>query len=922
MPDKRIYTKTEIEAAKEGLNHYFPYEVGDSPRPRVVDDIWIDLTGFKWGGRDDFFTKLSEITGVQELSTEQIRKASGILEEMGKNASESVRFEGAKSPVNPNTLTPDQLKQLEEEMEAKETERKSAVAESKEDVTIAIERQKVAHGEQTKESETPAIKTPEGSAATQAEEVERKTEAVEPEISPAVAIERQKILYQEQIANEETAAAALSGQAVYYKVNIPLVKETLEVKDLREQAQANPKKLVEDLIKDFKRKATSASEGQKLTPEEVDVVAKQAAITTYEVLTGNSPIISATIINRVVLDAEVLNKVAPDPQTQEILKNASSDLFDQKIAQFELAKRFIDLPKVDGLTNVENVTVEISDARKPSFEKFDIKEQIISPHIDSLNRQSEFLDTLKDLGGSKGVEVKSKLLLKTWAWLDTQIAKLPAGSALAKAYNSELVQLGLSSLGIVEAVPWVAAEGSWLGRTIISSGYGNVAGFIQAKTGIDLGIKRAVGEIGKKVIEKAGGQTIGQAAGKAAAGLLPKLFAALGTLGSWATLGLSLLAGYVLGKIAEKIDWKKVKKVSIAVFGGAWAMTYGRKIVKKVGRFFGRLLRDFLKTVFNPLLIIILVFPVLVAITLFIINSGAYIVPPALNTPGNISSPYIGITKTPDPPGPFSNDEFPETITYNVTVQAKKGALTNVSIGYDCQVISGSQQSCPPTSDTPYSVDSISPSLPYSFTYTSTYDQNFKDSTIIDTITVTADTSEKSGVSSDGSASVTFGSPPISCPLLNGAPANSMNYSYNSQTNTGHGSTQYWDIMGEPHYRYPLPQLTGCFLPTDCPYYGYALDVFPQGIMVVSAPTVLGRSLTWNLAGTFTNPGAGYSLEYTDTTGTYTIILTHVANPNAPGTVSSGTEVSTLFSQGENTHLHIEFQSNGRWVKPEDYFCK
>lgn len=346
-------------------------------------------------------------------------------------------------------------------------------------------------------------------------------------------------------------------------------------------------------------------------------------------------------------------------------------------------------------------------------------------------------------------------------------------------------------------------------------------------------------------------------------------------------------------------------------------------IIGSIGGLFSAILGAVVTGVVVPIIIATLAVPFIVALFLFIINSGAYVVPPSSNTFANISSPYIDITKVPTPKDSYLNSEIPTTVTYTITVRAKKDTLSNVTISSSCQIISKTQTQCP--SINPVSIPQppsgqINAGQTFSFSYTSLIDQKYTDSSIIDTITVKAGVVDKSGATAEGSAAVTVGNPPISCPLPGGKPDNSMNYSYNSQTNTGHGSTQYWNMMGEPHYRYPLPQLTSCMSPGDCSYYGYAYDVFPHGTTMVYAPTVLGKNIIWNLSGTFTNPDAGYSLEYTS--GQYTLVLTHVKSPNAPKTASSGSRLTELFDQGTNTHLHIEFQVNGQWVKPENYFCK
>ena len=63
-----------------------------------------------------------------------------------------------------------------------------------------------------------------------------------------------------------------------------------------------------------------------------------------------------------------------------------------------------------------------------------------------------------------------------------------------------------------------------------------------------------------------------------------------------------------------------------------------------IGNFFSALGGAFLGAVGTPILITLLVFPVIVAFILFVINSGADIVPPS-KLFRMIENPYIGITK-------------------------------------------------------------------------------------------------------------------------------------------------------------------------------------------------------------------------------------------------------------------------------------
>jgi len=108
----------------------------------------------------------------------------------------------------------------------------------------------------------------------------------------------------------------------------------------------------------------------------------------------------------------------------------------------------------------------------------------------------------------------------------------------------------------------------------------------------------------------------------------------------------------------------------------------------------------------------------------FIINSGAYMYPPGTATVsaarGGVVSPYVGIEKKPEPPGPFANTDLPLEVKYTVTITAKQGVLTNVKINYSCNVIKESNPpECPqPTPIIPSGVDKIEVGTPFSFSYT------------------------------------------------------------------------------------------------------------------------------------------------------------------------------------------------------------
>jgi hypothetical protein len=180
------------------------------------------------------------------------------------------------------------------------------------------------------------------------------------------------------------------------------------------------------------------------------------------------------------------------------------------------------------------------------------------------------------------------------------------------------------------------------------------------------------------------------------------------------------------------------------------------------------------------------------------------------------------------------------------------------------------------------------------------------------------------------------------CPIIGGIITNG---SYNPDTEHGHGSNRYWSFMNPSnpcHWDYgaqplaSLPQSAGCYAPDQpsqnycyldhtipkCSYYGYAIDVFApiRGYEApVFLPLVDGRFATWTSCGGFTNPSAGVTAYYCAPGAR--IILTHLNSNYLRGSFASGTQIGTLFNQGGNTHLHIEFQLNSVYRRPEEFFC-
>jgi murein DD-endopeptidase MepM/ murein hydrolase activator NlpD len=381
---------------------------------------------------------------------------------------------------------------------------------------------------------------------------------------------------------------------------------------------------------------------------------------------------------------------------------------------------------------------------------------------------------------------KQGILLSQWTrngiplLMNPQIAgMLTSGSMQMTIASSELIMsaptqfvVGKFAIGFTTGV---TAQGQQVAYAGVSFGQ-KFAGLMGVKGGTQVAVGTVTSQAGAKL-------AVG------ASSFLTKALTFFGGLGSWATAGISLVAGWILGKIIEKIDWKKFKEnvlpviaigggllvggpIGLTMIAGGGLYAIGALKGVGVGAFFGRLGAIFgsiAVTIATPIIVTLLVIPPTVAFFMFIINSGAYMVPPSALTFANIINPYIEVTKTPVPPGPFENSELPLTVEYKITIKAKKDVLKNIRLTYECGVVkTGPKINCPQTSpNVPTTLEDIQPGETFSFSYKQEYSKgNFEDSLIVDTITVTADTAGQSGVKSSASAGVKIGNPPDDCPSI------------------------------------------------------------------------------------------------------------------------------------------------------------
>lgn len=317
----------------------------------------------------------------------------------------------------------------------------------------------------------------------------------------------------------------------------------------------------------------------------------------------------------------------------------------------------------------------------------------------------------------------------------------------------------------VEGDGVVYQENASFFKNILASAGQQVFGTV-AKKGVEKALGTTLSQLGKKVgtqvatkvatvvLGKAAGTTVGTAIG--------------GPVGAAIGFVLGTAFDWVVNKLKDFASWAKRNSKELLVAGGiflAGGLIFGNPIFVLLGG----LAAYAIFAAILPLLVTFIVFVVVISLILFIINSGAYLVPPSPSSlPGAVESPYIGVEKIPstDCMNKAGCPTF-GNVTYKIKITAKKGVLTNIRIAnkYSTSCKSGNKSfpapSVPEISTPP---ESISPTSSYEFSYDANITSSFDDCLVIDTLEVTADTPEKPAVTAAASAAISVGNPPEECP--------------------------------------------------------------------------------------------------------------------------------------------------------------
>jgi hypothetical protein len=775
LPDLNLLTSRQIEEVLKTCDSYLGKKLGlEGAIENTKLPILITSLNLSWDTPDSFENDLNIWT-----KQKNIRSTYTVLYQVWEQKL------GQEKNVEKTTPSKDELEASKKEAERLEEQRVKSTAKSQKDVDEFIKKQKTIAEEAKKAKETLKDK-------------KVYVKVVQPE--PA------KLTPDEQKAFNNLQSMAKSTPRVLVENITKTIEEKLP-ETLKQSASPDETHYYAESV------AITAVDNLRAGPGSVD----------------KDSVVLASLSN----NPSALDKLGISESDKKFIGKASSDMATLKALPYRTNQQILTSIFGNNVTEQilgpDPSTFDVSFTNNPQESTDSVPLDRLAETYQGV-AGNPFFSQIQSFGIDK---IKGKLIDSGKEKILGQISKLPADSFLGKITASEkfggIINL-LKPSQTIEATnlfgklvmnfsPEFAPVVSGIGQLIgVDFGLVSVPTIVVATPGfvpleaVTIGstfpttapIVSATGQVAKKGL---GGLNVslGNAVARGGSALLAKigLTTASKTLAAMVGTGLAGPLGFIattlafelFGKLIEKLGpWIKkhqedlkiigglllgggilINSIPMAIIGGLIftpiAIKTGfslARIASRTAFFFGRIGASMAITIATPIIVVLVVFPILVAIILFIINSGAYIVPPQSPLAGVITeNPYIGIEKKAVPPGPFSNTT--QTITYGVTITAKKGNLTNITIADECKAISkGGSIGCPATS-LPTPPDSISPSAPFSFSYTTTYDAGTNSDSIMTNVIKVSALAESSQQSANGSVSIIIGSPPSACLSVDGS---------------------------------------------------------------------------------------------------------------------------------------------------------
>lgn len=592
-----IINNRNINDIRDGFSHFYPDNPGD------FKDGQYSSGDFAWKNRDAFSKFVFDETKVAIKS----EKDQGNIK-----AAQRVFEERALTPEKPAEQTvPENLKTLEEAATKREADRQKAIKESAERVRSELAQQQKAHDEFEKTHPKVYVEAKPPEATPETENVSRfKNDA---KLDP-------KDLYQKTAAGiEKSITPQLSSQLT--KEQIHLIAQDTAAKAV--DASINPQKYLEE--------------------------ARQAAI-----------------LKAVSVDNDVLPKIIADTDSLNAVRVAATEISAFKNLQTLNSRAILsafDKNLADSLfADPGSFQVSISSTQLPGYSSFN-PSGLTQGYAGFLENQTNFFASLARLPANK---IQAELTGRASAWLEGQIiAKFPSAAGILGSTETQAL---LSSFGI--GSPIIIELPAAMSKFFIENpAFTPVLNLAEDLTGVSFGIGGAAGAFAASTTVTAASITAsgGIMAGEA---FLGGAATAAGVAAAPLTLGTSLLiaaAGYIQNKIIKGItkfvrnNAQKYSKFIVAgagaVLGGFIGVSAGigfltggllggvggyalgggapamgaavSSFASGAGVVIGAIWSTFLAGIGAPILAFLIGFPVTVVLILFIINSGAYLVPPS-----------------------------------------------------------------------------------------------------------------------------------------------------------------------------------------------------------------------------------------------------------------------------------------------------
>lgn len=775
LPDINLLTGKQIEDVLKTCDSYLGKKLGlEGAVENTKLPITVSSLNLSWTTIDGF-----------EKDINLLAKENNIRSSYAALYTKWEQKLAEEKPVGKTTLTPEEAKKLEAEAEKREQQRVQSAAKSQKDVEQFVKQQKAIAEEAKKAKETLKDKKvyvkviqPEPAKLTADEQKAYENLQSMAQETPHILVKNISKTIEEKLP-ETFRGIATPEEIHYYAESVavravdnlragpkPGDKDSVVLASLSNHPEILDKIGVSETDKKFVAKASSDLATLKMLPYRANqqILTSVFGKNVTEQILGPDP----TTLNVTFTDQpqESTDTVPLDRLAENYQSVAESPFFSQvqSFAVDEVKSKLLDFGKEKVLGQISKLPADSFLGKIAASEKF-----------------SGIINLLKPSQTIEATNLFGKLVMN----FSPEFAPVVSGMGKLIGVDFGLVSVPATAAIIPVVVPTeaVAIEG------VVATTAATTTPAITAVAG--------------QVARKGLGTAIGTSVIKGASALAAKLgFTALSESIASLSLGavvpiighiIGLILGWLAGKIIEPVlNWIKrhqedlkilglimlgggavLRSIPMFVFGGLifipTALKTGFSMAGAAARtfwFFGRLGRSMAITIGTPIIVAIVVFPILVAIILFIINSGAYIVPPS-SSGLYFESPYIRVDKVANPPGPFRNSDLPLTIEYTITITAKKGILTNISFSENCQVIKkGPPVNCPSiTGGIPQPPASISPTTPFSFKYSVTYAAGtFADSLVVNIFTVTTDAAGVSGVKGVGSTSIKIGNPPEDCP--------------------------------------------------------------------------------------------------------------------------------------------------------------